>query len=305
MLTPLAVLAADRVAGEPPDRWHPVVWFGRAAHEAERRLYRDGVAAGALHSAVLVGGAAGIGIVMNRALGRRTAAVVAGAMSVAGRMLADEVTSVGDALAVDDLALARQRVSRIVGRETGSLDVGGVARAAIESLAENSVDAVTAPLFFAAVGGAPAVLAHRAVNTLDAMVGHRTDRYERFGKSAALIDDAMAWLPARLTAAVVMMVRPRRAREVVLIVRRDARAHPSPNGGVVEAAFAAALGVRLGDVNRYGSEVDDRGTLGDGGHPTVPDVGRAVRLAWQTWWATAVVLTLVRLGVPRRISPTR
>lgn len=302
MLTPIVALAVDAAVGEPPTRWHPVVWFGGAARALERRMYLDSIIAGALYTTVLVGGAWGVGLVARRAFGRSLGDVAAGAVSIAGAMLADEVASVGSALTAGDIALARTRVARIVGRETESLDTDEVARAAIESLAENTVDAVTAPLCLVAIGGAPAVLAHRAVNTLDAMIGHRTDRYERFGKAAARIDDVVAWVPARLTAGVVLLVRPSRRRQITRAVRRDARAHPSPNGGVAEAAFAGALGVRLGGTNRYGSVVDDRGTLGDGDPPAAADVRRSIDLARRVWWGTAVVLAvgagLVRV-IPR------
>src|SRR5204863_6463621 len=124
-----------------------------------------------------------------------------------------------------------------VGRDPSELDESGVARAVVESVAENTVDAVVAPACWAAVFGAPGVLAHRAVNTLDAMVGHRSARYARFGWAAARLDDGAAWVPARLTAVLVALVRPRAARLVWQAVRRDAPAHPSPNAGVAEAAF--------------------------------------------------------------------
>ena len=141
------------------------------------------------------------------------------------------------------------------------------------------MDAVVAPLFWATVGGAPGVLAHRAVNTLDAMVGHRTPRYERFGWASARADDLAAWLPARLTAMLVATVRPRRARAIVRAVAADAPHHPSPNGGVAEAAYAAALDLRLGGTNRYGDRVEHRGVLHPAGRAPEPaDIARAVTL---------------------------
>ena len=152
-------------------------------------------------------------------------------------------------------------------------------RAVVETVAENTVDAVTAPLWWATIGGAPAVLAHRAINTLDAMVGHRNERYRQFGWASARADDVVNWIPARLTAVAVAAVRPRRAAAIARTVRRDAPRHPSPNGGVVEAAFAAALDVRLGGTNTYGDVVEDRGTLGDGRPPTPDDGVAAIRLA--------------------------
>jgi adenosylcobinamide-phosphate synthase len=145
-------------------------------------------------------------------------------------------------------------------------------------VAENTVDAVVAPVVWAALGGAPAVLAHRAVNTLDAMVGHRTERYDRFGWASARADDLANWLPARVAAAGVAVLVPSRRREIRRAIREDAPRHPSPNGGVIEAAAAGALGVQLGGRNRYGDRVEDRGLLGRGGPPTAADARRAIAL---------------------------
>ncbi len=148
----------------------------------------------------------------------------------------------------------------------------------MESLAENIVDAVVAPALWAAVAGAPGAAAYRAVNTMDAMVGHRSERYRRFGTAAARLDDAANWLPARATAAAVAAVRPHRARAVWTAVRHDAPAHPSPNAGVAEAAVAAALGVEVGGPLRYGDRVEDRPRLGRGRRPEPADVPAALRL---------------------------
>ena len=227
-----AGVGLDALVGEPPVRWHPVVWFGSTMARVEQVLYRDDRAAGIAHLAVGVG----IGV------------------------------------------------------------AAGVARAVIETLAENTVDAVTAPLFWAAVGGAPAVLAHRAVNTLDAMVGHRTERYRRFGWAAARADDVANWVPARLTGLAVAAVRPSRAGAIARAVRRDAPAHPSPNGGVVEAAFAAALGVRLGGRNTYGDVVEDRGTLGTGPPPGSADIRAAIHLARSTVAMLAITTAVVSVA---------
>jgi adenosylcobinamide-phosphate synthase len=150
--------------------------------------------------------------------------------------------------------------------------------AAIESVAENTVDAVVAPLFWAAVGGVGAAIAHRAINTLDAMIGHRSPRYERFGWAAARLDDAAAFVPARLTVGLVALLRP--DRPVFGLVRRDAPRHPSPNAGWAEAAFASALGVRLGGPLTYEGRREKRPFLNSGGRPPVPDdLRRAVRLS--------------------------
>jgi adenosylcobinamide-phosphate synthase len=268
----------DRVLGEPPARFHPVAWFGTAMSALERVTYRPSRAAGTAHTAVGVAGGVLAGVVAGRVVGRPAATAVATTVSVAGRMLGAEATAVLDAVERGELATARTRAASLVGRDRDALDDAELVRAVVESLAENLVDAVAAPLFWAAVGGAPAVLAHRAVNTLDAMVGHRDERYGSFGWAAARLDDAANFVPARLAAATVAVVAPRRARAVWTAVRRDAPAHPSPNAGVIEAALAAALGVRLGGTNRYGDRVEDRGTMGVGPAPTVADGRRAVAL---------------------------
>src|SRR5262249_21653299 len=150
---------------------------------------------------------------------------------------------------------------------------------AIESVAENTVDAVVAPLLWAAAAGAPGVLGHRAVNTLDAMVGHRSPRYDHFGTAAARLDDALNWPAARLTAALAVVLGDD-ARGAVRAWRRDAPAHPSPNAGRAEAAFAGALGLRLGGPLAYAGREEARPYLGDGRAPGPEDVRRAVRLAW-------------------------
>jgi adenosylcobinamide-phosphate synthase len=270
----------DRIAGEPPPRVHPVVGFGALMTTVERRCYADRRANGVAHAVVGVGCGFAVGLVLNRVLGRAAGTAAAVAAAAAGRMLGDEAHAVADRLRAGDLLGARTQVARLVGRDTSELDAHGVARAVIESVAENTVDAVTAPVVWALIGGAPAVLAHRAINTMDAMVGHRSARYERYGWASARLDDVVNWLPARLTAIAVAACRPRRAAAVLRAVRRDARRHPSPNGGIVEAAFAAALDVRLGGTNRYGDRVERRGVLhAAGALPAAADVGAAVDLS--------------------------
>ena len=157
-------------------------------------------------------------------------------------------------------------------------------------MAENTVDAVVAPALWAAVAGAPGALGYRAVNTLDAMVGHRSARYERYGWASARIDDGAGWVPARATALLVALVRPGAGAEVLRTVRRDAPAHPSPNAGVAEAAFAAALGLRLGGVNRYGDRTEERAPLGQGRPPRRHDIAEAVRLSNDVGLALAGLL---------------
>jgi adenosylcobinamide-phosphate synthase len=264
--------ALDRLLGDPA-RLHPVAGFGRLAGTVERRTYADSRAAGVLHTALLVGGVTALG----RAVPERTLAVAACTWAVlGGRSLASEARAVHDLLTRDDLPGARERLTHLVGRDTSRLDAAEVSRAVIESVAENTSDAVVAPLLWGAVAGPAGLLGYRAVNTLDAMVGHRSARYLRFGWASARLDDLANLAPARVTAVLAATFDPAPALRAW---RRDAGRHPSPNAGPVEAAFAGALGVRLGGTNRYGTEVQDRGFLGEGDAPAPPDVLRAVRLA--------------------------
>jgi len=282
--------AIDQIVGEPPVAVHPVAVFGRLMTAIERRTYRPTRRAGACHAALGLAIGAGTGFVMRHLIGSHAATTAAVAVSVAGRMLASEATTVLELIEDGDIGGARQRARGLVGRSTDDLDSGEVTRAVIESVAENTVDAVVAPLCWAAVAGAPGVLAHRAINTLDAMVGHRSERYERFGWTAARLDDIANYVPARVAASAVAVRVPARAVSVWRTVKRDAGVHPSPNGGVIEAAVAAALGIRLGGTNRYGDRIEERGVLGDGPLPTVADGHRAVRLTTAVGSLVAAVI---------------
>lgn len=285
-----AGLAIDAVVGEPPARLHPVVGFGAAMGRLERATYHDSRVAGVGHLATGIALAGGVGLLLRWLIGRGPAAAVATTVCAAGRMLDAEARAVAELCRNGDLDSARLRVRSLVGRDAGALDASELSRAVIESLAENSVDAVVSSLWWGSIAGAPGVLVHRAINTLDAMVGHRNERYVRFGWASARLDDVANYLPARLAALAVVLARPGRARVVFQTIRRDARAHPSPNGGVIEAAYAAALGVGLGGSNRYGSVVEDRGSLGAGRKPRVDDIAAAIRLRRTS---TAVAATLV------------
>lgn len=286
---------ADQILGDPR-RLHPVAGFGRVAGALEKRLWTDHHGAGIAYVTALVGGAVGLGIATERA-GRhplvRTLLVAGATWTVlGGRSLRREATTIAGQLEAADLGAARWQVRNLVGRDPDVLDEVGVARATVESVAENTSDAVVAPLFWGAVAGVPGLLGYRAVNTLDAMVGHRSERYRRFGWAAARLDDAVNWVPARLAGLLVWLSAPLvggSRRGVITAVRRDARHHPSPNAGVVEAAFAGALGVRLGGINVYEGSLEDRGVLGDGRALEVGDIARAVRLSALVSWGSAAV----------------
>jgi adenosylcobinamide-phosphate synthase len=290
-LAAAAGLLVDRAVGEPPLRHHPVAAFGTLMERVEAVLWHDGRLAGAVHAATGIG----VGIATGTVL-RSTA--LATYVATAGNGLATAALAVAAPLEAGDLETARALLPALVGRDPAGLDAGEIARAVVESVAENTVDAVVAPVLWAAALGAPGALAHRAANTMDAMIGHRSARYRRYGTAAARLDDVMAWVPARVTAALVAAVRPRRAAEVLRAVRRDAPGHPSPNAGVAEAAFAAALGLRLGGASRYGDRVEVRPALGSGRPAEPGDVREALRLASDV--ATALAAALAGAAVAGR-----
>jgi adenosylcobinamide-phosphate synthase len=279
-------IVTDRLLGEPPEAVHPVVAFGRAMTALEARLWHDSRLAGARYA----GTGAGLGWAAGLALGPSLPAGVAATwLVVAGRALGDEARAIGNRLVYGDLEGAKERLPALVGRDPESLDAKGVARAVVESVAENTVDAVVAPACWAAAGGAAGAGFYRAVNTLDAMVGHRNERYHRFGWAAARLDDAANWVPARLTALLVAAVRPRQAGEILHAVVHPP-AHPSPNAGVAEAAFAAALGLRLGGDTVYAGRVDPRPAFGTGRPPDPDDIDASIRLSRDVTLALAAVL---------------
>jgi adenosylcobinamide-phosphate synthase len=290
-----AGLLADRLLGEPPWRPHPVALFGRAMGAVEARLYADRRSAGVVHAGA--GAAAG-----SAAGGLLRSTSVATYVAVAGRALGEAAREVAGALRAGDLDRARGLLPGLVGRDPAGLDAGEVARAVVESVAENTVDAVVAPALWGLALGAPGALGYRAVNTLDAMVGHHSVRYERYGWASARADDMAGWVPARATAGLVALVRPRAAPAVWRAVCRDAPAHPSPNAGVAEAAFAAALDLRLGGVNRYGDRVEARPPLGTGRPPSAADIDRAVRLSEHVTLALAGLLGTAGVLVVRARS---
>lgn len=280
----LAGVVLDQLAGDPR-RGHPVALFGAAAGRLEARMWRDDRAAGVCYAAVLTAVPALAGLLFRRLPPALLAGVTAvGTWAVLGsRTLPSEAEAVAAHLQRGDLPAARQRLTHLVGRRTDCLDEAEIARAVVESVAENTSDAVVAPLLWGAVAGLPGLLAYRAVNTLDAMVGHHSARYENFGWASARADDIANYLPARLTAGLTAAAAPAAGgnwRAALAVARADGRSHPSPNAGVPEAAFAGALGLRLGGRNDYGSHVEDRPVLGGHGRaPRVDDIARAARLS--------------------------
>ncbi|NEW40102.1 cobalamin biosynthesis protein [Nocardia cyriacigeorgica] len=280
----------DRVFGDPR-RWHPVAGFGSAALALESLTYADRRVAGVVHEAVLVGAVIGAGAVLGR--GGTVATALATWTALGGRSLARTGREMAGQLESGDIAGARALLPSLCGRDPEALDADGLARAALESIAENTSDATVAPLFWGAVAGVPGLLGYRAINTLDAMIGYRNDRYHRFGWAAARTDDIANLVPARLTGLLTVLLAPStggRASRSWRAWRRDAAKHPSPNAGVVEASMAGALDIRLGGTTRYRHGIEERPTLGDGPEPTVPDLRRAVRMSEAVQLAAVAVL---------------
>ena len=302
---------ADLVFADPR-RGHPVAGFGRLAAAAERLTYRDSRAAGALHTTALAGGVALAASVVQGSAGNAALRVAVLGLGIwaamGGTTLAHTGTAMADLLADGDLQGARELLPSLCGRDPASLDEAGMTRAALESVAENTSDAAVAPLLWAALAGLPGVLGYRAVNTLDAMIGHRSPQYTRFGWAAARLDDLANYPAARLAGLLTALCAPiagGTASGAVQAWRRDAARHPSPNAGVAEAAFAGALGVRLGGPTQYRHQLEIRPTLGDGDSPDVGDLRRAVRLSQAVQLAAvAISVGITAAGrTGRRASP--
>jgi adenosylcobinamide-phosphate synthase len=284
-----AGLVFDRLFAEPSTSWHPLVHFGRIMNEFEATGFRDQRQAGVIHAVfgTALGVSAGTMI--------RSTALATG-LAVGGRSLCEAAGHVSAALTRGEIDAARGLLPTLVGRDPSRLDEAGIARAAVESVAENTVDAVVAPALFGALAGAPGALGYRAINTMDAMVGHKSPRYLHYGWASARLDDVANWAPARCTAALVSMVRPSKVREIHRAVTVQAPRHPSPNAGVAEAAFAAALGLQLGGTNDYGDRVEERAPLGSGRPAESEDIVKAIRLCRDVTVALAAILGTVGLS---------
>lgn len=280
----LAGALLDRALGEPR-RFHPLVGFGRLADAAEARLRKG--APGSRAGNRLRGLAAWSLIVLPCValaawLAHPVLDVLLLWLALGGRSLADHARAIAAPLAAGDLAAARTQVGMIVSRDTAQLDAEGVARAGVESVLENGNDAVFGALFwFAVAGGAGAVL-FRLANTLDAMWGYKDERRLHFGWAAARIDDALNFIPARLTALTYALLG--RTSQALACWRAQAAAWGSPNAGPVMAAGAGALGVRLGGAAIYHGALEQRPPLGTGSAPGAADILRAVTLVERGVW---------------------
>jgi len=286
----VVAMAVDALLGWPS--WlfarigHPVTWLGRLIGVIDAGWNRDSDppalrrAAGVAGASVVIAISVAVGWMLQVLLPTAWLQIVlVGVLSwplVALRSLHDHVAAVAAPLLAGDIAGAREAVSRIVGRDPSALDEAGIARAAIESLAENASDGIVAPVFWGAVFGLPGILGYKAINTLDSMIGHRSERHEAFGWAAARIDDVANFIPARLTGFLFVLLAPRRSKALSCMTR-DARRHRSPNAGWPEAAMAGALGVRLSGPRIYHGSTTDEPWLNEGARdPLARDIAEAL-----------------------------
>jgi adenosylcobinamide-phosphate synthase len=306
----ITAMALDGLVGDP--RWlpHPVKLIGALAARLERlsrRLVPWEYAAGGVTAAIVVSaaGAAAWLIVAGAAalhpLAGDAASILLLYTTFAARDLAGHGAEVFRELQAGNLPQARRKVAMMVGRDTESLDEEGIARAAVESVAENTVDGVTAPLLYAIAGGPVAAMMYKAVNTLDSTFGYKTERYLRFGWASAKLDDFANYLPARITALFMVvaaaLLRMRAGRAWGTLIR-DGRKHTSPNSGLCEAAMAGALGVRLGGRNYYFGKPSDKPYIGNpGAPPRKDDIRRGNRLMLATYMVTAAVFLCARMVI--------
>ncbi len=281
---------------------HPVTWAGALIGALEARLNRGRGrrAKGVLTALVVIGLAGGVPALLVALLpGGWIGTLVAGVLAwplVAVRSMFQHVAAVAEPLQAGDLDASRHAVSMIVGRDPSRLDEAGIARAAIESLAENSSDGIVAPLFWGLVAGLPGIAAYKAINTLDSMIGHRTARYEEFGWASARIDDLVNLIPARLTGFLFALCSARPGAAFAAM-RADARRHRSPNAGWPEAAMAGALGVRLSGPRVYGDRVAPEPWVNAGApDPTAGDLARGLGLYRRAMLVLALPLALLAMG---------
>ena len=289
---PLAALVAvllDRLLGEPR-RFHPLVGFGGLAGWLEKRLNKRSIPAGLLAWLLAVGPWVALAFWL-RPLAPFVVDVVLLYFALGAQSLCEHAEAVARPLADGRLDEARQRVGWIVSRETATLDASGVAKAGVESVLENGNDAVFGALFWFALLGGPGALLFRLANTLDAMWGYRTERYNLFGRCAARFDDALNWLPARLTALTYALLG--QTRNALTCWRAQAPTWDSPNAGPVMAAGAGSLGVELGGAAIYHGACESRPPLGAGRAPKAEDLGRAVALVRHGLWLWLAILFLI------------
>ncbi|USG64538.1 adenosylcobinamide-phosphate synthase CbiB [Brevibacillus ruminantium] len=303
----MAAYLTDRLVGDPRSLPHPVViigWFITRLEQIIRRFVRQAGglrAAGLLFPLLIVGGSyAAVAVLLYGAwlvhpllaVGLQIWLI---STTIATKGLADAGREIYGHLQDGNLVRARHSLSMVVGRDTEHLNEAEISRGAVETVAENIVDAIVSPLFYAAIGGAPLAMAYRAANTLDSMVGYKNEKYQHLGWASARFDDVLNYIPARLTALILLAASWLQGldwRRCALTMKRDAHLHPSPNAGLPEAAVAGALGVQLGGLNYYQGVASHRAKLGDPLRPLcAADINATVRLMWLASVICAVLLT--------------
>ena len=292
----VVALALDAALGEPKWLWsrapHPAVLMGRVIGWCDAR-FNDGTRArGVLVMVALVAGSGLLGVAIAALPQGWIWSVLVAAILLAQRSLVSHLGAVADGLRYGT-GEGRRAVAMIVGRDTDGLDGPGVARAAIESGAENFSDGVIAPAFWFLIAGLPGILIYKLVNTADSMIGYRTPRHEAFGWAAARLDDVLNWVPARLTAGVIALAFW--STRAVDVIRRDARLHRSPNAGWPEAAMAGVLGVGLAGPRSYHGATRDFPWVNASGNRDIgtAEIEAAIAVLWRVWWLFgALVLVL-------------
>ena len=307
-LTVLLAFILDLFLGDPQFVPHPIRWMGHAITRWEpyyrsraTRLRKSGM----IFTTIMVATTWFLSFMLVK-MAHAVSPWAGGILEIvmiyfclATRSLQEAAHEVGKDLCNHDLSAARRSVAMIVGRETDRLDEEGISRATVETVAENLVDGVIAPLFYAVIGGAPLAMAYKMVNTLDSMIGYKNDRYRDFGRTAARLDDVANWLPARLTVPLVALAAAflnGRWQSALALASRDGQKHTSPNAGLSEAAFAGTLAVRLGGPNRYHGMMVSKPWIGaEFDAVQTVDIDRACDLML----LTAVLALLTLWGLPR------
>ncbi len=294
MLPLLLAFVIDLAIGDPRRMPHPVRAMGRVIEWAEsplRMLPSERLAGIVLTTLVVSATYISTSWVLSMSLHQGLTlyfiiATITLYFTISVKSLADEAGSVVSALDSGDIAGARQRLSRIVGRDTENLDEPQIIRACVETVAEGTVDGIISPIFYASLCGPAAAMAYKAVNTLDSMVGYRNERYMRFGWASARLDDLANYIPARISfrlIAISSYICGKPVRECIHVATRDGHRHPSINSGIPEAAFAGALGVQLGGPSTYGGILSDKPLIGDPKEPlTIERIEEAVNIAYVT-----------------------
>lgn len=294
----VGALVLDALMGEPDAIWrrvpHPAVLMGRLIGWCDARFNRGGQrrARGLAVILALIAGAWGLGAIVAALPFGPVLEMLAAAVLLAQKSLVQHVAAVAAALRVS-LDDGRRSVAMIVGRDTSGMDQPAVARAAIESAAENLSDGVIAPALWFLVAGLPGILAYKLLNTADSMIGYRTERHRDFGWAAARLDDLANWVPARLTAALIAAAHL--APGAWAVIRRDARLHRSPNAGWPEAAMAAVLGIALSGPRSYDGQLRDYPFVNPDGRRNLSaaDVERATSALWRSWAVFVVFVTMI------------